>query len=84
MIEVKIVFLGKYERRACIKEESILVEADIETAGKQIKSFLQNKYDFKPPYNILINQQHLISAVKNKIPLKEGDSFILLPLLSGG
>jgi molybdopterin converting factor small subunit len=84
LIKVKIVYLGKYERRACKKEESILVEADMESAAIQIKSFLLDKYGFKPPYSILINQQHLISAVKNKDPLKEGDSFRLIPLLSGG
>lgn len=83
---VHIAYFGKYKIICGVEGEGITVDSDIAIAGEQIQSFLRKKYDILPPYSLLLDGLHLISAVKNRAdrPLKDGDVFQLLSFHSGG
>lgn len=83
MVNVKIAYFGRFRDKAGLEEE-LSVDEDIANAWGFILKHLKNSYGFTPPFIMMVNNMHINGALKENIRLKDGDSFKLIPFLSGG
>ena len=83
-IEIKLIYLGIYQRKTGKNQESLLVDEDIEIADKFIIAYLNDMYGLKPPFSLLVNGMHMVGAIKKGVRLQDGDELKLIPFLSGG
>lgn len=54
-IEAVVEFYGRFALESRRERDRLHVDADHQLAGEQIKSFLREKYEIIPPYNLLMN-----------------------------
>lgn len=83
-VMIKIRYYGRYADRAGLAEEQLDVDPDVGNACQAVAGHLARKYGIEPPYNLLINDKHMIGAMKAGLRLKDGDVFHVLPFMSGG
>jgi len=84
--KVEVVFIGRYATQLNISSEYVCVHSDISQGCNDVQKHLENKYNILPPYMLLINGIHSISACRTNPDtlLKDGDVFKLIPYISGG
>lgn len=83
-VSVIIRYYGRYAERTGLAEEPLEVDGEIEKAYHSIAAHLAANYKIQPPYNIIINEKHLMGAIKLKMQLQDGDVFHVFPFMSGG
>ncbi len=83
-VTIKIKYMGRYAKKTGVRIEELKVNENIEEAYQYLVKYFKEKYDFDPPYILMVNNMHIIGAIKNNIPLKNGDVFKLLSFISGG
>lgn len=83
-VRVEIKYNGKYIIKAGVRSEEISVSENIDDAYKAIMEHLKQKHAIEPPFLLMVRNMHVMGAVKKNLQLCEGDSFNVLPFLSGG
>lgn len=86
LIKIKIEYYGHFRKITGNKTEILEVPYYLESAYELIRNYLLFKYNIVPPYILMVNGIHIISALKkdkNKL-LKENDIFHVMPSTSGG
>lgn len=83
-VSVIIRYYGRFAERTGRAEEPLEVDSEIAKAYQAVAAHLAANYKIQPPYNIIINEKHLMGAIKLKMLLQDGDVFHVLPFMSGG
>ena len=83
-VKIKLEYYGRYAAKAGLKNEEVSVSENIAATYEHLVKYLKEKYGFEPPFVLMLNNMHIIGAVKENIRLKDGDVFKLLPFMSGG
>ena len=84
MVKVNIKYLSKYKQLANKNEEELHVDEDMEKTYQTIVGYLNEKYEIKVPYILMINAMHINDALAKKVKIVNGDVFTIFPFMSGG
>jgi molybdopterin converting factor small subunit len=83
-VTVKVLYCGKFSVQAGLAEEEFEVNENMHEAYSSIVSYITERYNFHPPFTVIINGVHIMRALKNGTSVETGDEFLLLPVHSGG
>ena len=85
-VEVMLKYVGHFAVQTGCPCEPLEVDEQVATACEQVQRFVRQRYQICPPYILLVGNQHMIGACKNRKdrPLRPGEVFQLLPFVSGG
>lgn len=83
-IRITLVYYGKFAERTGRKEDVLEVNELAGRAYETVAKYLREQYGIIPPFNMMLNGKHIISAVKGGVRLNTGDFIKLLPFYSGG
>ncbi len=83
-VKITIEYIGEYKNTTGVKFETLYVDDEIRNASQYVSSFLDTNYGIETPYTMMIRGIPLARAIKEDITVKEGDSFMIIPFLSGG
>lgn len=84
MPNVKIVLMGAFSKKAGMDETFIDADADFTRAVDAVKSEVVNHVGDKSPYAILVNGESYTLIDPASFIVKDGDIFVVLPIMAGG
>ena len=75
-----------YAKRVGKAFEEISVSTDLKEAYEFIIGHLTQIYNITPPFILMLGKIHITGALNKQsdIPLKDGDTFKIVPSISGG
>lgn len=83
-VKILIRYNGKYIDKAGVQSEEFFVSDQIGEAYRSIVEFVKQNHGIEPPFLLMVRGMHVMGAVKKDIRLVDGDTFQILPFLSGG
>jgi len=85
-VAVTLEYHGRFRQMAGADREVVPVPPTLAEAVSAVGGYVQERYGITPPYIMMINNRHVVGAMKHEgaRPLKESDVFRLLPVISGG
>ncbi len=83
---VRHEYYGRFAEKTGKSYEEFTVSNKLQEANDFIMRYLAQQYDIKPPFIFMLGKTHISGALSRQrdIPLKDGDTFKLLPFISGG
>jgi molybdopterin converting factor small subunit len=86
VVSVTLEFHGRFRQMAGADRESVPVPPALAEAVSAVGSYVRERYGITPPYIMMVNNRHVVGAMKQEgaRPLTESDVFRLLPVISGG
>ena len=85
-IDICVEYFGSINYATGIKKEIIQVSPHLKNAVEAIRVHLKNKYSISPPMQIIKDNNNVFSLMHNSedASVHEGDTFIIMPVISGG
>jgi molybdopterin converting factor small subunit len=83
-VPIVIRYYGFLIDQAGRPEETLSVDSDLKTAYPELVRQLSRGHRIDPPYSLLVNNRHVLGAIKAGLELKPHDVIHVYPFLSGG
>lgn len=85
-VTVKLEYYGRYVEKTGKLSEELSVSTKLQEAYDFITKYITQKYEIMPPFILMFEKMHITGALKKQAdtPIKDGDTFKLLPFISGG
>lgn len=83
---IRLEYYGSFSEKTGKPYEEVTVSNRLQEANDFLMRYLAQQYDIKPPFIFMFGKIHISGALSRQgdIPLKDGDTFRLLPFISGG
>ena len=79
-----IKYFGYYKKKAGKAEESYVAQRSISDMMTELTKYLKREYDILPPFALLVDGEHILSAQKKQMILDGGEVIKIIPHISGG
>ena len=83
-IDIVVRYYGFLIDKTSASEEHLQVDSDLNTAYPELIRHLARQYRIDPPFSVLVNNKHILGAIKAGLPLQPGDVIHVYPFMSGG